>query len=381
MNRRRLLVAGCACGAALCARFAGAQTWTPPARFARPQLDSDEAGMWSMMDREETRLKRSPFLVRDAKLQAYLQDIACWLAGDHCPDIRVHLVRAPEFNASMSPNGMMQLCTGLMLRMENEAQLAAVMAHEIGHYVERHMVDRLRDTKDRAALARFVGIFGIVGRIGSAAVVASGFAYSRDQERAADTIGVALMRNAGYDPTEAAKVWQNLLIEANAREAGEADSESFFFATHPAPAERRQALEQLAQAKRGGVVETERWRGMTGPHLREWLAEEVKRARHEQALALITRLIERSPGHPEFLFARGEVLRSRARSGDLDAALADYESAVRAGNEPAETHRGMGLVFRQQQQTTEALASFRRYLELAPGAPDALLIKGYMDGA
>jgi predicted Zn-dependent protease len=181
MNRRRALAAGCACGAAVFTRLAGAQAWTAPARFTRPQPESDEAGIWAMTEREETRLKRSPFIVRDARLQGYVQDIACRLAGDHCPDIRVYVVRTPEFNASMAPNGMMQLCTGLMLRMENEAQLAAVMAHEIGHYLERHMIDRLRDTRDRAALARFIGLFGIVGSIGSAAVIATGFAYSRDQ--------------------------------------------------------------------------------------------------------------------------------------------------------------------------------------------------------
>jgi len=46
----------------------------------------------------------------------YVQAIACRLGGDHCPDIRVHLVRTPLFNASMAPNGMMQVWTGLMLR-------------------------------------------------------------------------------------------------------------------------------------------------------------------------------------------------------------------------------------------------------------------------
>lgn len=79
-----------------------------------------------MMDREESRLRRSPFRLRDATLETYLSELACKLAGEHCPDMRVYPLRAPYFNASMAPNGMMQVWSGLLLRVENEAQLAAV---------------------------------------------------------------------------------------------------------------------------------------------------------------------------------------------------------------------------------------------------------------
>ena len=152
MRRRRFLGAGCAACAAWLAGAARAQdAWQMPPRFARPELESDEGGLWAMMDREERRLRRSPFALRDARLQAYVQGIACRLAGEHCPDVRVHLVRTPYFNASMAPNGMMQVWTGLLLRVDNEAQLAAVLGHEIGHYLARHAVETLRDAKSRSA--------------------------------------------------------------------------------------------------------------------------------------------------------------------------------------------------------------------------------------
>ena len=111
----------------------------PAERFARPALETDEGGLWGMMDREETRLRRSPFVVRDAELNKYLQDLVCRLGGDHCPDIRVHVVRTPLFNATMAPNGMMQVWTGLLLRAENEAQLAAILGHEIGPVSYTHL--------------------------------------------------------------------------------------------------------------------------------------------------------------------------------------------------------------------------------------------------
>jgi predicted Zn-dependent protease len=361
-------------------RLAQAQAWSAPARFSRPDIATDEGGLWSMMDREETRLRRSPFALRDRELQAYVQDIACRLAGNHCPDIRVHLVRTPYFNASMAPNGMMQIWTGLLLRMENEAQLAAVIGHEIGHYLERHQVERLRDVKDRTAFAQFLGAFGLVGAVGQIVVLASALAYTRDQERIADRIGVELMRKAGYDPRQAAEVWGNLLLEIKAGEAHDPERESPLFAAHPAPEERQEALAQLTGTARGGEIHEERWRARVRRHLTDWLAEEIKRGHHEQSIALLTRMIERSPAQAAFAWARGEVLRLRARGEDLDGALNDYATAARIGNEPPETHRGMGLIYRTREQMPEATASFRRYLELAPDAPDALMIRSYMEG-
>jgi len=377
VKRRRFLAAGCAA----CAAFAGLaraqEKWEMPARLARPDPSSDEGGLWSMMDRQETRLRRSPFALRDAKLQSYVQDIACRLAGAHCPDIRVHLVRTPLFNASMAPNGMMQVWTGLMLRVDNEAQLAAVLGHEIGHYVQRHSIERLRDAKARSAFGTFIGLFGVVGALGQIGMLAGQFAYGREHEREADAIGVALMRNAGYDAAEAGKVWANLRLELTERADG--GYVNPLFATHPPADERMAALGRLAQAAPGGATNEAPWREHVKSYLREWLGDEVKRGQHEESLALLTRLMQRSAQSADYFWARGEVFRLRAAQGDLDLALADYFNAIGIGGEPPETHRGLGFIYRTRRSAAEARASFQRYLEAAPQAPDAALIKSYME--
>jgi predicted Zn-dependent protease len=378
VNRRRLLGAGCAACAALFAGLARGQgAWEMPARFARPEIESDEGGLWAIMDREERRLRRSPFALRDAKLRAYVQDIACRLAADHCPDVRVHLLRTPVFNASMAPNGMMQVWTGLLLRVDNEAQLAAVLGHEIGHYLARHSVERLRDAKDRAAVSQVLGLFGLVGAVGQIGVLAGMFAYGQEHERQADAIGVALMRKAGYDPAEAARVWENLLLEIRARPGGE--DASPLFATHPPAAERQEMLTQLAQAAPGGASNEAAWRERVAPFLHDWLADELKRGQHEESLALLSRLMARSPAYAAYAWARGEVHRLRAGEGDPELALADYRTALAAGGEPPETHRGMGLIHRARKEAAQARASLGRYLEAAPQAPDFALIKSYME--
>jgi len=382
VKRRRFLAASCLCGLGVAPLLSRAQPvdevpeWRTPERFARPETSSDEGGLWAPMDRQETRLRRSPLAIRDARLQAHVQDMVCRLAGSHCPDVRVYLMRTPYFNASMAPNGMMQVWSGLMLRVDNEAQLAAVLGHEIGHYLARHSLERLRSARTHSSTATALSMFGVVGALAQLGVAASFSGYSRDHEREADRIGVALMRNAGYDPAEAAKIWQNLLLETKANP--EARTPNPLFGSHPAPEERMETLEAIARANPGGDSKEEQWNQVAKPFLQEWLADEVKRGQREQSLALLNRMIARSP-NAAYLYARGETYRLRAGDGDLDAAVADYLAAAGAGGEPAETHRSLGTVYRVWQQMPAAKASFQRYLELAPNAPDAAMIKSYLE--
>jgi beta-barrel assembly-enhancing protease len=378
MNRRRFLAGGCACCAGLIPGFVlGQSDWSAPARFARPDAASDEGGLWGMMDREETRLRRSPFNLRDPQLQGYIQDIACRLGGEHCADIRVYLMRTPFFNASMAPNGMMQVWTGLLLRVENEAQLAAVLGHEIGHYLARHSIERLRQARSNMAAAQIMGLFGVVGLVGQLGVAASIMAYSRDNESEADRIGLLLMHKAGYATEEAAKVWQNLQLELKERPDGGARNP--LFATHPAPEDRQQELARLAATYQGGTPNDAEWQKRVQPFLREWLIDEIKRGQHEETIALLTRLARNIPSRPEYLVARGETYRLRADKDDFDKALGDYQAALALEGVPAEAYRGLGMIQRMRDQPAEARTNLLRYLELAPQAPDAGMIKSYVE--
>src|SRR5262245_17395284 len=93
--------------------------------------DDDERGMWQVCDRLERELAGSSLLICDAGLKSYLTDVMTRLLGAGlATDLRIYPVRDPEFNASMFPNGMMLVQSGLLLRMSNEAQLAAVLGHE-----------------------------------------------------------------------------------------------------------------------------------------------------------------------------------------------------------------------------------------------------------
>jgi beta-barrel assembly-enhancing protease len=387
MKRRRWLLAGCA----HCALWAGAgagravaqgsqQNYAAPSRFSRPDIQSDEGGLWALMDREETRLRRSPFRMRDEALQDYLQALVCKLGGEHCADIRVYALRTPFFNASMAPNGMMQVWSGLLLRVDNEAQLAAVLAHEIAHFLQRHTLERLRDAKARSAFGTFLGMFGLVGALASLATLAGAFGFTRDQEREADQIGLGLMDKAGFDPREAAKVWDNLIAELSANPEADPGKSSPMFATHPASAERSRSLAALAEkaAAGSGSLGEEAYEARLAPWRFELLADELKRGRFDESLVLLQRMLLRRPQHAELLFYRGEAYRLRGKGGDVELALADLQAAATLGNEPAVTHRSLGYLHRGQARSDAARACFERYLEKTPNAADAALIRHHL---
>jgi predicted Zn-dependent protease len=348
-----------------------------PPRFTRPAADTDEGGLWGLMDREEARLRRSPLTIRDPALQDYLRGLVARLAPSHSADIRVHAVRMPLFNAMMAPNGMMLVWSGLLLRAENEAQLAAVMGHELGHYLERHSVEQLRAARDRAVLGQLAGMVGgLGGVIGQIGLLAQTFAFSREHETRADRMGMRLLQQAGYDGREAAAVWDNLLSELKVTGGAEAGKREDLFATHPTTAGRRAELLEMAGG-RGGETGAERFRQVMAPLRLGWLQDEVKRGQYEESLVLFERLLERSPLDAELLYARGEVYRLRDEAGDAERALADLRQAVQ-GPAPTTTWRSLGLLHKQRNERAAALQAFERYLAQAPDAPDAGLVRSYL---
>jgi predicted Zn-dependent protease len=349
-----------------------------PPRFGRPAIDTDEGGLWGLMDREEQRLRRSPLTIHDKAFKQYLQSVVEKVAGEHAPDIRVYAVRMPHFNAMMAPNGMMIIWSGLMLRAENEAQLVAVLGHELGHYMEKHTVEQLRAQKDTAVLSTLVGLVGGVGTfLGQIGLAASLFAFSREHEGRADRIGVRLMKRCGYDAREAATVWDNLVQELRVTGGKEAGKKGDIFDTHPTSAGRRDELLALAGGDPGDKGE-DRYRKAIAPMRLGWLQDEVKRGQYEESLVLFERMLRRDAGDAEVLYARGEVYRLREDAGDGERALADLGRASRLAGAPAETFRSLGLLHRQRNDTVAAANAFQSYLAQAPQAPDASMVRAYL---
>ena len=168
-----------------------------------------------------------------------------------------------EINAFALPGGPVWVHRGTIAAAQNEAQLAAVLAHEIAHIAERHAADRL--TKNLIANG-LLGLLGaMLGNDGSARaaqtaaqILAGGYMlkFSRDDERDADRVGARIMRQAGWDPREMI-AFMDLLGRQQGRDPG---SVMVFLSSHPGPRERADLLRVALRNVSGGRRDTTQFR-------------------------------------------------------------------------------------------------------------------------
>ncbi|MEO1029630.1 MAG: M48 family metallopeptidase, partial [Pseudomonadota bacterium] len=333
-----------------------------------------EAGMWAQMDKAEADISRSGFVVKDEALNGYVNEIVCTLSKEYCSDIRLYILRDPSFGAAMAPNGMALVNTGLILRASDEAELAHVLAHEIGHYVERHSAERYASLKNGAQFSGFV-----TGGLADLFVVGSVLAFSREQEYDADRLGFDMAVASGYEPSSAAGIWANLKQEIEAskdrRKKRQFKSRSWL-STHPVPEARQLRLEAMAAERPAGDTNRERFYTETQPHLLDWLSDEISQRDIEATLALIDR-IETQRGQSGLLnYARAEGYRVRSEENDKEMAFKAYKAATDFDDSPAEAWRQLGDFYYSNGQPELASAAFTTYLEKAPDASDRALIQG-----
>ena len=351
----------------------------------RPAVSTDEAGLWMAMDKVEDRLKTSGRVIAEEPLKGYVSGLVCKLAGTHCPDIRVYVVRTPHFNASMAPNGFMQVWTGLILRAQNEAQLAYVLGHELGHYVQRHSLKLWRDVRAKTnvlvffqALAAAAGA-GYVGNVAQLVTYASIFGHSRDNEREADRIGFELVVNAGYDPREAAKIWESLIAERNVTDN---PKQLIFFSTHPPTEDRVDTLKSLANEtvddSAPGETGRDRFLSATLPFRTKLLRDELRHSQFKRTQVVLDHLFEGGAKPGELHFFQGELYRLRGQEGDSEQAVEAYETALATGDAPPECLRSLGLVLAKSGQNDRAREALSDYLSEAPAADDRAMVEAYI---
>lgn len=177
---------------------------------------------------------------------------------------QVTLLNSPSPNAFAIPGGYIYVTRQLAGLLNSEAELAAVLAHEVGHVAARHSVRR-QSTAQRNQLLGVLGqvlstvvlgdsALGKVGQELSASVPQlATLSYSREQELEADALAVAYLRDAGYDPTALADALQSLAAQ-NALDAalqGRDAQMPEWASTHPNPAGRIQNALRLAASERG----------------------------------------------------------------------------------------------------------------------------------
>jgi predicted Zn-dependent protease len=348
----------------------------------RPALDTDEAGIWMAVDGIEERWRTSGHRLHDPALDAYLHRIACRLSPEHCQGLRVYVMEHPYFNAAMMPNGAMEVWTGTLLRVADESQLATVIGHELAHFERRHTLQQWRSIRSKATLSQVVNTVGggLIGLATDVALRTSVLAFSREQEREADALGLARLPAAGYDARDGAEVWQLVVDEDRHIETPAA---AVFLSTHPTPADRLASLQTLAAdlpqpsarpAEGPGLAE------VIAPHRLAWLEREIRRQEPAATAWLLDELFARGPADAQLHFARGELLRRSGSAGDREGAVAAYKASVELPDPPTEAWRSLGLMLDQLGRKDEARVALATYLREAPDAADAPLIATMIEG-
>jgi predicted Zn-dependent protease len=201
-------------------------------------------------------------MLRDSEVEDYVQDLGTRLVGVlRQPDFRYQfrVVADRAVNAFGIGGGRIYVNSGLLAAADTEGQVAAVLAHEIGHQVRRHVAKQISrqavfENLARAAIgsnaSQWINLAAGLG-------MTTGQAYfGRAAEREADRVMVDLMPAAGYDPHEALAMFAKL----RAIEGRDPGMVAEIFSSHPPTAERAADIRQWIAQKRlpGGLIRDSR---------------------------------------------------------------------------------------------------------------------------
>lgn len=371
-----------------CALFAETQEVEPkiPPGYT-PDKGKDELGIWMEMEEYETAVQQSALRVRNDNLNNYVQSTACRVAGAYCRDLRVYVIRNPGFNASMTANGMVQVWTGLLMRVSSEDELAAVLGHELAHYTRLHTLDRLRRVKKSMTAGSIVdlGLSILTGAnipMGRAIAVMDAMAFSRANEQEADLLGAKFMARAGYDPHASYRVW-NMLADEDTKAAVKHEKPSMFSKTHPDSAARAVTLQAFVVERygpdRGDDEGRVRHVKVLNRHYMMLMEDQVDTNRFGRTKAMLERhdQIDVEQGLVDYFY--GEMYRQRDEVGDEDMAMKAYLNAIRSENAPPEAYRNLGYLNLKAGNLNQAQYNFNLYLARKSDASDRAMIEFYLE--
>ena len=352
-------------------------------------VNDDEKALWQQALEEQKILNSSAMIHRDSQLEEYLNTIVRRLQPRDLPPklaFKIVVVRDPYFNAFAFPNGVIYIHTGMLARMDNEAQLAALLAHEMSHSIHRHTLRAYRRMKDNpgfmASLQDTLARLGMVeelarflGMTGSMAAVTG---YARELELEADVAGLDYLIAAGYDPYQVLHLFEHLKKDIEAEQI----KEPYFFGSHPKLQARIDNVTHLLQTKythiRGGAQNTEIFSSEVSPVVLENARLELRSGRFAAARRSVEKYLRLHPRDARAHYLMGEIFRQRGAGQDAKRALTHYQKAITFDSSYAEPHKAIGLIHYKKGQRVLARKYFESCLMLAPDTPDKAYIQGYI---
>ena len=404
---------------------------TPPPVNEQFKFGEVDLEVLEQADLLDVKLERDGLVLADEAANAYLCRVGKSLVPQGLTLEKVNwnfrALRDPQPNAFALPYGSIYVTTGLLTLIDNESQLAAILAHELTHVMRRHPYLYNRSNRKKfltmnvavavgsMAPASVVGaIIMAVTTVAPFIMMATIYGYSRDLEREADLKGIDMMISAEYAPEEMVNVMK--LLDKDI----EGENIRLFYNDHPALDERIKYLSSYLGARADRVTQqmelnrerTAYFKNME-PVMRHDLQLAINAGRARSAVYLAQRLVDFHPDS-ENLFWLAESYRALGprtpqltekeltNSAKKDASkkrekltveeeerellatpagqenwkkhqqLAEdfYQRALTADNPTPLVHRGLGMLYEKLGRRSDAAVEYEKYLELSPSAND-----------
>ncbi len=329
----------------------------------------------------------------DPELTAYVQGIGKRLgAVSDRPDLPYEFVVINDSvpNAWAMPGGKIAFNRGLLYELSSEAELAAVMGHEIVHAAARHGAKNMERGIFMQGAMIAVGIGTANTDYANLAVGASqlgaqliGSKYGRDAERESDFYGMQYMKKAGYDPAAAVTLQETFVRLSKDRKS---DFISGLFASHPPSQERVDANKvTLAKLGAGGEMGKEAYVQKVGklkvtqPAYKAYddAIAALKKNDAATATALAQKAIAGEPREPRFQELLGDIALSQKKNTE---ALGYYDKAIKMQPDYFKPHVQSGIALFNMGKKAEAEPFLKRANELLPTAPGHALLGDIAEG-
>lgn len=332
--------------------------------------------------------------VQDNSLNEYLSQVGRSLAPlTHRPNMpyNFRVVNSVIVNGYTMPAGSIAMTRGIMLAMNSEAELAAVMGHEMGHVSARHTAARMtwgtaaelsvmvgaalleKKLKEYTALAAGAGLFGANVLL---------LRYSREDERQADALGLEYMTKGKYNPQGMADL-MNILVSLQKEKPGCIE---LLFATHPWSGERLKTTQESIRSKYAFASEYPVYRERYMDHTARLRAVSKAIERFQEGETLLlkgkydnaeTSLKEGLRLAPDdyaglLLMAKCRMVQKKYRDAEGFA-----EKAKSVYPEEAQANHICGIIKAELSRYDTALLEFDAYERKLPGNPNTIFFKGY----
>ena len=324
----------------------------------------------------------------DPALTQYVQDVGNRLAAASDRQLPYEFVVLNNSvpNAWALPGGKIAINRGLLTEMNSEAELAAVLGHEIVHAAARHSAQQMSRAMLSQVLVVATAIATSDSDYGNLAVGSAGLGaqllssrYGRSAELESDKYGMRYMSEAGYDPQGAVDLQETFVRLSEGRQS---DWLSGLFASHPPSQARVVANRQTAATlPPGGKIGSDSYRLAmqktmdTKPAYDAY--DEGRKALANKdlgtALAKVDRALDLFSGEAHFHALRGDI---RLLQDNHDWAVTNYTRAIDRRDDFFYYHLQRGLARRELGQTDAAVVDLERSLALLPNAPAHLALGG-----